>query len=902
MSLSGGSADEGWFNNIPCGFTFYYMGTAYTSISVSTNGWLTFGQNISAALSGNSLFSSTIRPVIAPLWDDLDLQSNTNFSYQTSGTSPNRVFTAEWLNMQWYMNANGNTISFQVRLYEADKKVEFVYRPESGTVVGASASIGITALTNGSGNFLSLSSSGPNPTVSSTTETNNIAAKPANGQVYAFSPLCITPADPVSMTFTSVTQTGMTVNWVDNSTTESYYLVYFSQDGINYGQVGNVPSTTIAETGASLSYTQSGLLPGVTYYFRVTANNEGSPPSGFLSGSNSTSSPGNVFTIASGNWTDGTIWSSGLAPGSFDNATISDGHTVIIDGTAICNALYVGQGVSGTLRFGTTATSLTTAQGVMVSIGGIFDAGAAGGADLSHTLNIGGSSPGAMGTGSLTVNGTFDMFIGSSNGKCTVYFYGIPNSSISGSGAIDYYRVVLNKGNVTATETAIPPVLEITAPFTGSGIATTGFLYTHTAGTLKISGSFTQSNAVYSSASYTIPVTGALWLNNSNFTLTGQAQSPTNNGLVKLSAGIYNIGTDNSHTWVVGTWAVFIIENGIMNVSGRFAPGNTFTYKQTGGTMNVATNGNALSNAPGFGISASQSVFNISGGIICIVNSNSSTGTKIDYNIITPLITISGGTLQLGNISSGAAKTFIIKSIAPNITLNNSSAGHSCSLADDLTIKGNLVLNGTGTFSTNGYNLTLTGMDVTNTGNIIINTGCHLALNSSATKILTFNSSFGDQSITNNGIITASRLPSLTINNTFGSGGNVTIPGGLIIMGDATLNLVRGTLNIGTGGLTFGTGGTTGFYCIRTNGEVSGTCTSNFGSGTVNYTYNGSTPQVTGPELVPAISGELIINNSNGVSLNSSLQARIINLTGTTLTIMAPNTLTLTGMAASSMH
>jgi hypothetical protein len=30
----------------------------------------------------------------------------------------------------------------QVKLFEADKKSEFVYRPESGTVVSASASIG----------------------------------------------------------------------------------------------------------------------------------------------------------------------------------------------------------------------------------------------------------------------------------------------------------------------------------------------------------------------------------------------------------------------------------------------------------------------------------------------------------------------------------------------------------------------------------------------------------------------------------------------------------------------------------------------------------------------------------------------------------------------------------------
>lgn len=897
MNLSGGSTDEGWLNSIPLGFTFYYMGTASTTVSVSTNGWMIFGQNITNAYSNNSLSNSVIRSVIAPLWDDLSLQANTNFSYLTSGISPDRVFTAEWLNMQWIKGATGNTISFQVKLYEIDRKIEFVYRQESGTVLSGSASIGISASSSGQGSYLSLNSSGTNPTVSSTIETNSIATKPANGQVYTFSPLYVTPAEPVSMTFTSVTQTGMTVNWVDNSTTESYFLVYFSQDGVNYAQIGNIPSTDITGIGSSYSFPKSSLLPGVTYYFRVTANNEGGPPSGFLSGNNATSSPGNQTSIANGNWTDGTIWSSGTAPTSLDNATISDGNTVYIDGTASCNALYVGQGVSGILRFGMTATSLTMIQGITVDAGGVFDAGAADGTDLSHILNIGGSNAVAMGTGSLTVNGTFDMFIGNSNGKCTVNFFGIPEASVSGSGTIDFYRVVLNKGNITATETVIPPVLEIVTPFTSGGIATAGFIYAHTAGTLKISGAFTQTNAVYLSPTYIIPLTGAFWLDNPNFILTGQAGTANNNGLVKLSAGIYNIGTDNSHTWFAGTWSVFLIENGTMNVSGRFAPGNTFTYKQSGGTINVATTGNGASNSPGFGISNYPSTFSMSGGTICIVNANSSTETKIDYNILTNLINISGGTLQLGNASSGTSKTFIIRSVSPNIVLTNTSAGHNCSLSGDLTIRGNLVLNGSGTFSTNGFNMTLTGMDASTPGNITINAGCHLTLNPSSSKVLTFNGSFGNQVITNNGTITGNQLSGITINNTFGGAGIVTIPGGLAIMGNGTLHLVKGILNVDSGVLTFGSGGTTGFTCIRTDGVFTGNCSSNFGSGAVNYTYNGTNAQITGPELPAAISGQLTISNIYGVTLNSSVQAGILNMTSGILTIIAPNTLTVTGTA-----
>lgn len=549
------------------------------------------------------------------------------------------------------------------------------------------------------------------------------------------------------------------------------------------------------------------------------------------------------------------------------------------------------------MRFGTTATSLTTVQGITVASGGIFDAGIADGADISHNLNVGGSSATAMGTGSLNVNGTFDMYIGNLNGKCTINFFGIPEASVSGSGAIDFYRVVLNKGNVTAKENVIPPVLEILTTFTSNGNSAAGFLNTHTAGTLKIGGTFAQANAVYLSATYIIPLTGALWLINPDFIVTGQAGSPINNGLVKLSAGTYNVGSDNSHTWTAGTWSVFLIENGTMNISGRFAPGNTFYYTQSGGTMNVATVGNALSNTPCFSISNSPSEFYISGGTICIVNANTSTGTKIDYNILTSLANITGGTLQLGNASSGAARTFIIKSVTPNIVLNNASAGHSCNLAGDLTVKGDLVLNGTGTFSTNGYNLTLTGLDATYQGNIIINTGCHLTLNSSPPKVLTFNSSFGDQVITNNGTITGNQLPGITINNTFGSAGTVTIPGGLAIMGNATLSLVKGTLNVDSDVLTFGSGGATGFTCIRTDGAITGTCSSNFGSGVVNFTYNGTSAQLTGPELPAVISGQLTISNIYGVSLNSSVQAGILNMTSGILTLIAPNTLTVTGTA-----
>ena len=187
-TLSAGNADDGYYNGLPLGFTFYFRGQPYTTVSASTNGWLTFGQDLSNSTNGNNLTAggSARRPLVAPLWDDLSLSSG-GFYYVTAGTAPNRVFTAEWRQALWDFNATGPTISFQVKLYERVNRVEFVYQPASGTVSTNSggASIGLSGST---GDFLSLTSTGTAPTASSSTETRGLATKPATGQTYTFSP------------------------------------------------------------------------------------------------------------------------------------------------------------------------------------------------------------------------------------------------------------------------------------------------------------------------------------------------------------------------------------------------------------------------------------------------------------------------------------------------------------------------------------------------------------------------------------------------------------------------------------------------------------------------------------------------------------------------------------------
>ncbi len=264
--LSGGDVDEGWFNGIPIGFEFWYMGNIYTQLNASTNGLLSLTTGTASNASSNNALNTNpgmARPLIAPLWDNLDMDSfsNAQFSYITTGTAPNRVFIAEWLNAEWNWFANAATISFQARLYETTGVVEFIYRQESGSLFSASASIGISgSLTN---SFLSLNNSGSSPTVSSSTSYNNINSKPATGQVYSFTPAI--PGDPSSASATNITPTGLQLSWT-SALGAIKYAVYKSIDNVNF---------TFVNQTSSLSMTIGALSPSTFYYFKVYAVSEG---------------------------------------------------------------------------------------------------------------------------------------------------------------------------------------------------------------------------------------------------------------------------------------------------------------------------------------------------------------------------------------------------------------------------------------------------------------------------------------------------------------------------------------------------------------------------------------------------------------------------------------------------
>ena len=188
---------------LPIGFSFTYNGVAYTQFKASSNGWMTFN----TATTGNANFNdlsgaaTAIRPILAPLWEDLDGTTSGVATYLTSGAPGSQVFTMEWLNWEWNYEADVAVISFQVKLYQATGVIEYIYRQEAAPITpgfSGGASIGLTTATGtGANSYLSLNNASASPTVSSTTETNSISTKPATGQIYRFIPKLFntTPVD-----------------------------------------------------------------------------------------------------------------------------------------------------------------------------------------------------------------------------------------------------------------------------------------------------------------------------------------------------------------------------------------------------------------------------------------------------------------------------------------------------------------------------------------------------------------------------------------------------------------------------------------------------------------------------------------------------------------------------------
>lgn len=155
VQVSGVSDFDDAFELVPIGFSFEFYGTTYTDAFISSNGYLTFAAgNTSTSAGDDDLAVNTFidDPGIFPFWDDLFPGQGGEVRYDTFGPAGNGVFVVLYDDVfRFGAETSGGT--FQIRLFEADGRIEFHYADvEWGAAdidYGVDALVGIRAGTAG---------------------------------------------------------------------------------------------------------------------------------------------------------------------------------------------------------------------------------------------------------------------------------------------------------------------------------------------------------------------------------------------------------------------------------------------------------------------------------------------------------------------------------------------------------------------------------------------------------------------------------------------------------------------------------------------------------------------------------------------------------------------------------
>ena len=145
LTTAGGADDSSEAVTLPFSFTFY--GTAYSTLYVCSNGYVS---PTSTCTASNTSFSTNTQAMMAPYWDNLDTRASNAYVYTyTSGTTPNRIFNIVFIDVDRdpYSDSIGR-ISFAVQLYETTNLIVFQYEDvdfedDGDYSNGRSATVGI---------------------------------------------------------------------------------------------------------------------------------------------------------------------------------------------------------------------------------------------------------------------------------------------------------------------------------------------------------------------------------------------------------------------------------------------------------------------------------------------------------------------------------------------------------------------------------------------------------------------------------------------------------------------------------------------------------------------------------------------------------------------------------------
>lgn len=230
-------------------FNFTFNATSYSSLNVTTNGFITFGTTAPTAtntspISGTATYDGAVSVWGRDLNSVFDLNSVTgNISWETVGTAPNREVVIQWKNFRPAYSVSTTAayaFSFQIRLQETSNVIKMVY--DSGAFLagttGASttAQIGLRGAANTDFNnrlnattlgFMNSNAGTANSSTQASHTSSATPGMPSVGFTYTWTPPTCWVPNGVNVTGT--TTTSATVNWLAPTIAPaSGYDVYYS--------------------------------------------------------------------------------------------------------------------------------------------------------------------------------------------------------------------------------------------------------------------------------------------------------------------------------------------------------------------------------------------------------------------------------------------------------------------------------------------------------------------------------------------------------------------------------------------------------------------------------------------------------------------------------------------------
>ena len=264
--------------NIP---TFTFNETAYTSLAISSNGFITFGTTAPSPTNYTPVSSTeTYEGCISAFGQNLE-QSYSGTPKISYNTNDNGDIVVQWLNMT-RQSTDGDDVSFQIRLTPLTGKIRIIYGNATTTYSSTSYALQVglrgqeRADYNNRTTVADWSATTTGTNYSASCRFNNLIY-PANGLTFSWESL----HNPSGFQATAINFSEIDLNWNLNSSGFPVIVAYNTTtsfgtpvNGTSY-IAGNVIAGggTVIYAGSAEGFNHTGLNQGTNYYYKIWSYN-----------------------------------------------------------------------------------------------------------------------------------------------------------------------------------------------------------------------------------------------------------------------------------------------------------------------------------------------------------------------------------------------------------------------------------------------------------------------------------------------------------------------------------------------------------------------------------------------------------------------------------------------------